>query len=141
MAVYNDENNLAAVEQHGRKMKLLEVRRILETETDPEHMLTANQIATKLAALDFPKPDRKGIYDDINVLNYFYHPADKRKARQACFIAKDEESFGYYMDNRPFSVADLKLMIDAIQSSKFLSEAKTIELIEALETLCSVHQA
>lgn len=71
MAVYNDENNLAAVEQHGRKMKLLEVRRILETETDPEHMLTANQIATKLAALGFHKPDSKGIYDDINVLNFF----------------------------------------------------------------------
>ena len=141
MAVYNSEDNIAEVEQYGRKMKLLEVRRILETETDQEHMLTANQIAMKLEKLGFSKPDRKGIYDDVNVLNYFYRPSDKRKAKQACFIAKDEETFGYYMDNRPFSIADLKLMIDAIQSSKFLSEAKTMELIEALEMLCSVHQA
>ena len=131
MAVYNSEDNIAAVEQYGRKMKLLEVRRILETETDQEHTLTANQIAMKLEKLGFSKPDRKGIYDDVNVLNYFYRPSDKRKAKQACFIAKDEETFGYYMENRLFSVADLKLMIDAIQSSKFLSEAKTIELIEA----------
>lgn len=141
MAVYNNEDSLMDVQQHGRKMKLLEVRRILETETDPEHTLTANQIATKLTALGFAKPDRKGIYDDVNVLNYFYRPSDKRKEKQACFIAKDEETFGYYTESRLFSVADLKLMIDAIQSSKFLSEAKTIELIEALETLCSIHQA
>ena len=141
MAVYNEGDDISLVEQHGRKMKLLEVRRILETETDPEHMLTANQIANRLKALDFNKPDRKGIYDDINVLNYFFRPADKRKERFASFIAKDEETFGYYMENRLFSVADLKLMIDAIQSSKFLSEAKTVELIEALETLCSIHQA
>ena len=141
MAVYNSEDNIAAVEQYGRKMKLLEVRRILETETDQEHMLTANQIAMKLEKLVFSKPDRKGIYDDVNVLNYFYRPSDKRKGKQACFIAKDKETFGYYMENRLFSVVDLKLMIDAIQSSKFLSEAKTIELIEALETLCSKQQA
>ena len=118
MAVYNEGDDISLVEQHGRKMKLLEVRRILETETDPEHMLTANQIANRLKALDFNKPDRKGIYDDINVLNYFFRPADKRKERFASFIAKDEETFGYYMENRLFSVADLKLMIDAIQSSK-----------------------
>ena len=48
MAVYNSEDNIANVVQYGRKMKLLEVRRILETETDQEHTLTANQIAAKL---------------------------------------------------------------------------------------------
>ena len=58
MAVYNSEDNIAAVEQYGRKMKLLEVRRILETETDQEHTLTANQIAMKLEKLGFSKPDR-----------------------------------------------------------------------------------
>ena len=141
MAVYNDEGNIAAVSQHGRKMKLLEVRRILETETDPEHTLTANQIATKLEARGFDKPDRKGIYDDINVLNYFYKPDNRRKGLQPYFIEKDEETFGYYLDRRLFSIADIKLIIDAVQSSKFLSEAKTQELIEALETLCSKHQA
>lgn len=141
MGVYYEGDEITLVEQYGRKMKLLEVRRILETETDPEHTLTANQVAYKLKQLGFTTADRKGIYDDINVLNFFFRPADKRKERFASFIGKDEESFGYYMENRLFSVADLKLMIDAIQSSKFLSEAKTVELIEALETLCSVHQA
>lgn len=141
MAVYNPEGDIADVSQHGRKMKLLEVRRILETETDPEHTLTANQIATKLEARGFDKPDRKGIYDDINVLNYFYKPDNRRKGLQPYFIEKDEETFGYYMDRRLFSIADIKLIIDAVQSSKFLSETKTQELIEALETLCSKHQA
>lgn len=141
MPVYNTEENIADVEQYGRKMKLLEVRRILEEETDPEHTLTANQIAKKLEAKGFPKPDRKGIYDDINVLNYFYKPDERRKGLSPYFIEKDEETFGYYMDRRLFSTADIKLMIDAIQSSKFLPEGKTYELINALGTLCSTHQA
>lgn len=46
-----------------------------------------------------------------------------------------------YNSNRFFSPADLKLMIDAIKSSKFLSEAKTEELVEGLHTLCSRYQA
>ena len=85
--------------------------------------------------------ERKGIYDDIKVLNYFYQPTDKRKMAKATRVEKDEEGRGFYLDNRLFSVADLKVMMDAIQSSKFLSEAKTLELIETLETLCSKHQA
>lgn len=141
MSVYNTEENIANVEQHGRKMKLLEVRRILETETDAEHTLTANEIVKKLKGRGFEKADRKGIYDDINVLNYSYKPDESRKGLSPYFIEKDEETFGYYMDRRLFSIADIKLMIDAIQSSKFLSEAKTQELITALGTLCSIHQA
>lgn len=141
MPIYNPEDEIANVEQYGRKMKLLEVRRILERETDQDHTLTANQIAKELKRLGFNAADRKGVYDDINVLNFAFKPTGKRKGVQAYFIEKDEETFGYYMDRRLFTVADLKLMIDAIQSSKFLSEAKTLELVEALSTLCSTHQA
>ena len=124
----------------GRKMKLLTLKKIFEEQTDAEHCLTANQLVEKLNEVSIPA-ERKGIYDDIKVLNYFFKPADKRKEARATRIEKDEEGRGYYLENRLFSVADLKLMIDAIQSSKFLSEAKTMELIEALETLCSRHQA
>lgn len=124
----------------GRKIKLLTLQKILEEQTDAEHCLTANQLAEKLDVYGI-HAERKGIYDDVKVLNYFYQPADKRKMAKAPRIEKDEEGRGFYLDNRLFSVADLKVMIDAIQSSKFLSEAKTLELIEALETLCSKHQA
>ena len=125
--------------EDGRKIKLLELKRILEEQTDEDHCLTATQIRQKLGAIGIPA-ERKAIYDDIKALNRFYEPADARKASKAPRIERDEEK-GYYLDNRRFSVADLKLMIDAIKSSKFLSEAKTEELMEGLRSLCSVHQA
>ena len=125
--------------EDGRKIKLLELKRILEEQTDEDHCLTATQIRQKLGAIGIPA-ERKAIYDDIKALNRFYEPADARKASKAPRIERDEEK-GYYLDNRRFSVADLKLMIDAIKSSKFLSEAKTEELVEGLRSLCSVHQA
>ena len=125
---------------YGRKMKLLLLQKILEEQTDEEHFLTANQLADRLKVFGI-SAERKGIYDDIAALNAYYKPTDKKKQDRAQRIEKDEEGRGYYLTNRLFSVSDLKLMIDAIQSSKFLSDAKTLELIEALETLCSKHQA
>lgn len=120
-------------------MKLLEVKRIFEEETDEDHCLTAVQISQKLTAMGIPT-ERKAVYDDIRAINCFYQPSNKRNSAKAPRIEWDEER-GFYLDNRLFSVADLKLMIDAIKSSKFLSEAKTEELVEGLRSLCSVHQA
>ena len=74
MAVYDREEDAPQVNLYGRKMKLLEVMRILERETDAEHALTANRIAARLEEKGFPHADRKGIYDDINVLNCFLKP-------------------------------------------------------------------
>lgn len=140
MAVYNTEDTIGDINRYGSKIKLLEVMRILETETDPEHPLTVTKIVEKLKQKGYPA-NRKSVYDDINVLNYFYKPADKTKRAEAPFIEKDEKTYGYYLDNRLFSETDLKLMVDTILSSKFLSEKKTLELIAALESLCSRHQA
>lgn len=125
---------------HARKMKLLAVMRILERDTDTDHFLSAGQIEQKLKASDIPA-ERKGIYDDIKVLNAFYQSSKRRKDAKCPTVEKEENGMGYYLDNRTFEPADLKLMIDAIKSSKFLSEAKTEELVEGLRTLCSNHQA
>ena len=56
-------------------------------------------------------------------------------------IEKHENGKGYYLTNRPFSAGDVKLMVDAIESSKYLSEKKTLKLIDALEKLCPETQA
>ena len=120
-------------------MKLLEVKRIFEEETDEDHCLTAVQISKKLTAMGIPT-ERKAVYDDIRAINCFYQPSNKRNSAKVPRIEWDEER-GFYLDNRLFSVADLKLMIDAIKSSRFLAEAKTQELVEGLRTLCSKHQA
>ena len=61
MAVYDREEDAPQVNLYGRKMKLLEVMRILERETDAEHALTANRIAARLEEKGFPHADRKRI--------------------------------------------------------------------------------
>ena len=76
-------------EANGRKMKLLELRRLLEEETDAEHGLNATQISERLKAKGI-SAGIKAIYDDIHALNYFYQPADKRKAARAPHIELDE---------------------------------------------------
>lgn len=48
---------------------------------------------------------------------------------------------GYFLASRPFELAELKLLAGAVQASKFLSERKSVALIEKLSTLCSSYQA
>jgi len=139
MPTYNDRDQIEDVSQHGHKVKVLDVLRYLVRETDEDHRKTANQIADALKACEYPRANRKGVYEDIKVINYFFHRTDGKKP--AFFVEKDPVDFGHYVSYRLLEVPDLKLIIDAIQSSKFLSEKKTKELISALETLCSRHQA
>jgi len=135
MGVYDREGELSQINAFGRKMKLLEVMRILETETDPDHPLTANQIARKLERKGFATADRKGIYDDINVLNRFYKADGKRKAANAPRIEKDEGTWGYYLDNRPFSVADLNLSAWSL----FIRESEVPETRNPIAISNSLH--
>ena len=116
----------------GYKVKLLTVLAIFEQETDKEHPLSADAIAQKVKVKSGINASRKGIYDDMNALNDFWELTNNPRR-----IEKDEKGKGYYLANRPFSPEDVKLMVDSIEASKYLSEKKTMELINALETLCS----
>ena len=116
----------------GYKVKLLTVLAIFEQETDREHPLSADAIAQKIKVKSGINASRKGIYDDMNALNDFWELTNNPRR-----IEKAERGKGYYLANRPFSPEDVKLMVDSIEASKYLSEKKTMELINALETLCS----
>ena len=78
------------------------------------------------------KAERKSIYDDLRALR----DSDILDVTEA--QGKNRE---YSVASRTFELSELKMMTDAIQSSKFLSEAKTRELIKKIETLCSKHEA
>ena len=113
------------------KVKLLTVLSVFEQKTDKDHPMSADNIADEAAKRIKIPCNRKGIYDDMSALNdYWFVSNDPRR------IEKDEKGRGYYLTNRPFSTGDVKLMVDAIESSKYLSEAKTLKLIEALQKLC-----
>ena len=114
----------------GQKMKLLYLMRIFLTETDETHMLTVGEIIQKLDDLGVGA-ERKTIYDDIETLRQFGLDIVMDKAK----------AFGYYIAGREFELPELKLLADAVQSSKFITQRKSLELIKKLEGLASIYDA
>lgn len=115
----------------NQKLKLLYILKMLQENTDEEHALSTQEIINKLADNDI-KSERKSIYDDIDCLvDYGYDIIQK----------KGKVGSGYYLASREFELAELKLLVDAVQASRFMTEKKSRELIKKLETLASKHQA
>ena len=115
--------------QGGQKLKLLYLIRILEDLTDENHGITMGQIREKLMSmmrLD-KEPDRKSIYDDIAELQDFGYDIITEKTRTDTY---------YKLASRDFDLAELRMIVDAIASSKFLSESKTKTLIKKMEKYC-----
>jgi len=114
----------------GQKLKLLHLARIFLSQTDETHMLTVAGLVSKLAEYGIGA-DRKTIYDDIEALRQFGLDIVMEKSR----------TYGYYVASRDFELPELKLLADAVQSSKFITEKKSLELIGKLEGLASVYDA
>lgn len=114
----------------NQKSKLLYVLRFLEEHTDSEHPATVEQIIAHLASCGI-SAERKSIYSDIDVLTAF--GADIEKCRS--------KTVGYYMASRAFELPELKLLVDAVQSSKFITEKKSRALIKKIVSLTSEHEA
>ncbi|MBE5767726.1 MAG: WYL domain-containing protein [Clostridiales bacterium] len=119
------------MKSEGQKMKLFALKEILETETDADHGIDMKRIL-ELLSMRGIKAERKSVYDDLRT----FRDSDILDVTEP--QGKNRE---YSVASRTFELSELKMMIDAIQASKFLSEAKTRELIRKLETLCSKHEA
>ena len=113
-----------------QKQKLLYLQKIMLEKTDETHGLTINEIIEALATYGI-KSERKSLYDDLNILEMF--GIDICKTRTS--------TVRYYVGNRDFQLAELKLLVDAIQSSKFITRKKSLELIGKLEKLASQNEA
>ncbi|MBO5069865.1 MAG: WYL domain-containing protein [Roseburia sp.] len=112
-----------------QKLKLLYIAQLLMEKTDEEHAVTTQEIIDYLALNDIAA-ERKSIYTDIDALIDFGLDIIKVKERPG----------GYYLASRQFELAELKLLVDAVQSSKFITAKKSRELIGKLESLCSNNQ-
>ncbi|MBQ9391870.1 MAG: WYL domain-containing protein, partial [Lachnospiraceae bacterium] len=97
----------------GQKLKLLYVMNILLNETDENHPLNANEIIDRLSAMGI-EAERKSIYSDISTLLEYGLNIEK----------SEEYKGGYYIADKSFELAELKLLVDAISSSRFISEKK-----------------
>ena len=116
----------------NQKAKLLYLARILSQQTDQEHPMTIARMMDLLQAQGVDVRDRKSLYDDLETLRVFGMDIEKQR---------EGRSVGYYVAGREFELPELKLLVDAVQSSRFITHNKTNQLIRKVESLASVHQA
>ena len=114
----------------NQKLKLLYLSRIFTERTDRYHGLTLAEISAALREYGI-SAERKSLYDDIEALRV--SGMDIRTVR--------DSHVRYYLASRSFEFAELRLMTDAIQSSKFLTEKKSRELLRKIEALGSRYEA
>ena len=114
----------------NQKFKLYRLAQIMLERTDDDHYITMPEILTALEEYEITA-DRKSIYNDLRDL-------------EVLGIEVEGEPVGgryhYHVVNRPFELPELKLLVDAIQSSKFITERKTNALIKKLEKLVSRYE-
>ena len=112
-------------------MKTLYLMQILLERTDEDHPLNAADLIRILDQEYHISINRTTVYSEIRKLT----DADLD------IVQKDGKTRGYYIGSRQFELPELKLLVDAVQSSKFITEKKSAELIRKLESLCSSHEA
>ena len=116
--------------QSNQKFKILYLKKILIEKTDEENTMTLNEILLELEKFGV-KAERKSIYDDIETLRTFGIDIVTRKSKTT----------EYYVGNRTFEMPELKLLVDAVQGSKFITQKKSTELIKKIEGLTSTNMA
>ncbi len=115
--------------QEGQKSKLLALLRILEQKTDEDHLLNVPQLVQLLEQQGI-LAERKSIYSDIDTLCSLGYDIQLQRGRGG----------GYWMASRAFELSELKLLVDAVQSSKVVSARTSRRLIHKLEALCSDYE-
>lgn len=114
----------------NQKLKILYVARILMEQSDEEHPVTTDEIIRQLKQHGITA-ECKSVYSDIEALNRF----------GLDIICKRGRSGGYYLVSRSFELPELRLLVDAVQSSRFITQKKSAQLAEKLGGLASRYQA
>ena len=112
----------------NQKLKLLYLIRFLMQYSDEKHPLSMAQIIAELNSNGI-SAERKSVYDDIESLRTFGFDIVKVGGKNG----------GYYIGGRDFELPELKLLVDSVQSSKFITQDKTYKLIKKIENLASVY--
>lgn len=114
-----------------RKVKLLKLLELLRQNTDEEHPMPTARIVIALSEMGIPC-DRRTISQDIATLNELgYEIMSIMKGHDKC----------YYVEDRNFSIPELKILIDAVHASSFITEKKSEELISKITSLAGTHRA
>ncbi len=113
----------------NQKLKMLYLSRIFTRYTDEEHALTIAEIIEMLAENGI-SAERKTLYNDIQLLKDF----------GLDIVMNNGKQYSYYLASRDFELPELKLLADAVASSRFLTDKKSRELLRKIEDLASVYE-
>ncbi|MBR6326450.1 MAG: WYL domain-containing protein [Lachnospiraceae bacterium] len=116
---------MAAVE--NQKLKMLYLRKILSEETDQNHGLSAQELIDRLERCGVNE-DRKTLYRDLDELERF---------GMEILRVQNGRTVLYHLNDRLFELPELKLLVDAVQSSRFISDRKSAEISAKLMNLTS----
>lgn len=114
----------------NQKLKVLYLLKILMEKTDTEHTLTVQDMINELKKYNI-SAERKSVYDDIESLKSF----------GLDIVCRKSKTYDYYISDRSFQLPELKLLADAVASSKFITEKKSKELIKKIGGLASNYEA
>ena len=112
----------------NQKLKLLYLRDYLRQNSDEAHPVSMQELIDFLASKQI-HAERKSIYADIQTLNDY--------GTEIFYIPRK----GYYVAQRDFELSELKLLVDAVLSSRFLTQQHSAVLIRKLAALSSTHEA
>ena len=115
----------------NQKLKLIYLAKLMQEKTDDEHGLTMPEIIHELDLCGI-KAERKSIYDDFEALSTIGMDIEKETSGGKTF---------YYLASRDFELPELKLLVDAVQGSKFITRKKSETLIRKIEGLASIYEA
>ncbi len=110
----------------NQKLKLPYLMKIMLEQTDEEHPITVPQIIEELAKYDI-SAERKSVYSDLEALSLF----------GLDIVSQRGKTHGYFVASRDFELPELKLLVDSVQSSKFITHKKSMSLISKIEKLTS----
>ncbi len=114
----------------NQKLKMLYIRDYLRENSNFEHPVPVAELIAYLKANGI-EVERKTVYDDIAQLQLFGEDICLAKGRNG----------GYYYDSAEFSLPEIKMLVDSVQSSKFITENQSLELIKKLEKLTNKYDA
>ena len=117
--------------EYYRKVKLLKLMELLRRRTDEQHPMTTSEICAAMDEMGIPC-DRRIIKQDVDNLNELGYEV---------MVTMVGHEKAYFVEDRSFSLPELKILMDAVHASSFITEKKSAELIEKLAALAGEHRA
>lgn len=117
--------------ENSTRLRVLYLMKILLEKTDEQHSVTMQEIIGELHRCGV-SAERKAVYLDIESLRSFGIDI---------ICEKWDRNFHYSVASRDFELAELKLLVDSVQSARFITRKKSDELISKIERLASKHEA